>query len=69
MTCDSERMNESEIKKYEDCDVTPPGTFSPHLPETNLFPEKENVKLGRKKKGGNVSLGYIWENLNPARLS
>ena len=43
-------MNESEMKKYEDCDVTPPGTFSLRLPETNLFPEKENVKLGRKKE-------------------
>ena len=45
----SEGRNESD-KKYEDCDVTPPRTFSLHLPVTNLFPEKENVKLRRRKE-------------------
>ena len=39
------------VKIYKDCDVTPPGTFSPRLPKTNRFPEKENVNLVARKEG------------------
>ena len=65
LTYDSEGENESEI--YKDCDITPPGTFSPCLPVTYQFPEMENVKLVEEEKG-QISLGYIWENLKPCTV-
>ena len=39
-----------KVKKYEDCDVTPPGTFSVPLPVTNQFPENGKCETGRRKE-------------------
>ena len=50
-----------KVKQYEDCDITPPGTFSPRLPETNQFPEKENVNLVARKEGEMVPRLHLGE--------
>ena len=63
LTCNREGGNGSEI--YEDCDITPPGTSSPCLPETNLFPEKENVSQIFGWRWTNIHWLHLGEPKNP----